>query len=81
MITQINVVVHNTMSFKDYLNIQVTKQMKWNIFNRIETKMTEGNSPIASVYRIILNKVIDNYNDANEPYEDVSMDESEVDWD
>lgn len=81
MITQISVVVHNTMSFKDYLNIQVTKQMKWNTFSKIETTMTNNDSPISAVYRAILNMVINKYNDVNIPYEDINMTENEVDWD
>ena len=81
MITQINVVVHNTMLFLTYLDHQVKKQIHWNIVNRTNTTMQSAFSSIGFIQPLILNMVIDRHNEYNEPYDDISMDEYEVDWD
>jgi len=81
MITQISVVVHNSMPFNDYLNHQVKKQIHWNDVNRTDRILKNTFSSIGVIHRVILNMVIDKYNQYTEPYEDVSMDEREVDWD
>ena len=81
MISQINVVVHNAMTFNNYLDHQVKKQIHWNILNKTDSTIRSAFSPISTMHRLILNMVIDKYNDANNPYEDISMNEGEVDWD
>lgn len=89
MITQINVIVHNTMAFDRYLYTQIQKNGYMVTIHVADSGMqavTNIFSPLAEIIKLVtLNKLIEIYNSnditTNTIYDDLSIVENDLDWD
>lgn len=88
MITQINVIVHNTMSFDRYLHTQIQKKGYMDTIHVADSGMqavTNILSPLAEIIKLVtLDKLIEIHNDditTNKVYDDLNIVENDLDWD
>lgn len=89
MINQINVIVHNTMSFDRYLHTQIQKNGYMDTIHVADSGMqavTSILSPLAEIIKLAtLDKLIEihNSNDitTNKVYDDLNIVENDLDWD
>lgn len=89
MITQINVIVHNTMAFDRYLYTQIQKNGYMNTIHVADSGMqavTNILSPLAEIIKLAtLDKLIEIHNrddiNTNTAYDDLNIVENDLDWD